>query len=181
MSKAIYRLIIEIIFLVALVLIIWQDLPKFQDLSLIQTEVKEKKLEIQSQEEYFSSLSSTLEELKKYEVELAKVSSALPSDSPLSISNLSDFLQKTSSQNGLILRKISTVSSPNEKVSTKEKTGLKENYISLTLEGSYPSFKNFLSVLEQSARLIEVENISFLSPEKGDIFSFDLRIKVYSY
>ena len=40
----------------------------------------------------------------------------------------------------------------------------------------------FLAIIEKSARLIEVEDISFQSPaEEGDPFNFNLSTKVYYY
>ena len=63
-----------------------------------------------------------------------------------------------------------------------EKGEIKETRINFLLVGSYPDFKNFLFILEKSARLIDVENISFALPkEKEGLFNFNITIKVYSY
>lgn len=149
--------------------------PKFQDLREVQKNIKEKEERLQSNEEYFSNLEEIKINLEEYQGELSKINSALPDD--LSLPSLFDFLQKTSSQSGLVLKGISpfAISSP------EEFPALKEIQFGLEVIGSYPSFKNFLSILEESARMIEVKNISFLSPEKGKPFTFSLRIKVYSY
>ena len=58
---------------------------------------------------------------------------------------------------------------------------LKETQIKLQLVGSYPSLKSFLSDLEKSSRIIEVDSLSFATPEEIGPFTFDLVIKVYSY
>jgi len=149
--------------------------PKYQDLKSFQRKVEEKRAELQSKEEYFLNLSNIAEELKKYENQLLKIDSALPPDP--SISALADFLQKKISQSGLVLNEVKLVSiTPSEDL-----PGIQKIHLDLQILGSYPSFKNFLLILEKSARLIELENIAFSSPEKEGPFTFDLRIKVYSY
>lgn len=151
-------------------LLIW---PKYQSLSSLNKEISQKTSEFQSQEKYFQDLQKTSEELKKYQDSLSKIDSALPSDP--SLPELFNFLQNFSSQSGLSLKKISPSS-----ISPKEE--LKESRVDLTLSGDYPSFKNFLSVLEKSARMIELEKIFFSSPQKEtESFDFNLTIKVYSY
>jgi len=149
--------------------------PKYQDLKSLQKKVEEKRVELQSKEEYFLNLSNIAEELKKYQDQLFKIDSALPPDP--SIPALTNFLQKKISQSGLVLNEVSLVSiTPFEDL-----PGIQKIHLDLRVLGSYSSFKNFLLTLEKSARLIEVENIAFSSPEDKDPFSFDLRIKVYSY
>jgi len=58
---------------------------------------------------------------------------------------------------------------------------IKEMNFELGLSGSYSSFKNFLSILERSSKLIEIEKISFSVGEKEKPWDFNLGIKVYSY
>ena len=174
MENKIYPyLIIFPIFLSVLLLflLIW---PKYQNLSSLNKEISKKELEFQSQEEYFQNLKDISERLKEYQESLSKIDSALPSNP--SLPELCNFLQKTSSQSGLSLKEIS----PSSIATGGEE--IKESKVNLTLAGSYPSFKNFLSVLEKSARMIELEKISFSSPKKEtESFDFDLIIKVYSY
>ena len=159
--------------------ILW---PKFQELKIIQKNIEEKKAELQSKKEYFSKLNEIKIELGKYEEELSKINSALP-ENP-SLPTFFNFLQKTSSQTGLVLKEVGAFSvSP-----SKDFPNLQETTLSLKLLGSYSSFKDFLSTLEKSARLIETENISFSSPEakpgaeeEKEPFAFNLKLKTYSY
>lgn len=51
--------------------------------------------------------------------------------------------------------------------------------IGLSVSGSYESFKGFLQDLEKNLRIIDVQDIAFISPPKGEIFDFTLRIKTY--
>lgn len=168
-------LVVIICFLLALILGVGFLWPKLQDLREVQKNIKEKEGQLQSNKEYFSNLKEIKISLKEYQGGLSKISSALPNDP--SLPSLFNFLQKASSQSGLVLKRISpfTISS------SEEFPALGEIQFGLEVVGSYPSFKNFLSTLEESARLIEVENISFLSPEENKPFTFSLRIKVYSY
>jgi len=171
-----YPIYIIVSLLLSFLLIFFFVWPKFQELSSLKEKISVKRSELQSQEKYFQELEKTSEELKKYETSLSNIDSALPQN-PL-LPELLNFLQKASSQSGLSLK---SISSPSTASGEAEK--IKETRISLVLVGSYSDFKNFLSVLEKSARLIEVENLSFFIKEikeKGPI-DFNLATKVYSY
>ncbi|MBI4101747.1 MAG: type 4a pilus biogenesis protein PilO [Candidatus Nealsonbacteria bacterium] len=157
----------------AIILMIALVFPKKGDLDSLVKKVNEKKAELQSKEEYFASLGQTAEDFKKYQQPLAKIGSALPQSSQLPA--LFDFLQKASSQTGMVLTNISPLVA---KASGIE-GGINENSVNLVVTGTYPAFRNFLSVLEKSSRLIEVQTASFSIQEK--IPEFNLRIKVYSY
>jgi len=168
-------MIIAVCFFFSLILgalILW---PRFQDLRTIQTAVKDISEEVQYQEQYFSQLADIQNKFKNYEEKLSKIDSALPNDP--SLASLFNFLQKASSQSELILKGISSFT-----ISYSENNpSLRKAQLSLEVSGSYSAFKEFLSTIEKSARLIEVENISFSTPKEEDIFTFNLRIKVYSY
>jgi len=163
--------------------------PKYQDWKDFQKKIEEKRIELQYKEEYFSELNKASDTLKEYSQALLKIDSSLPADPDLP--SLFDFLQKASSQNGLILKGISPISTtffedyyPPPTLPTfggALSSKIQETHLSLSLVGSYFAFKNFLLTLEKSARLIEVESIDFSSPKKGEIFTFNLKIKVYSY
>jgi len=168
-------LIIAICFIFSLILGIVFLWPRYQDLKELQESISQKETEIQQHDQYFSRLSQIKEKIREYDEELAKINSALPEDS--SLPSIFDFLQKASSQSGLILKEISSFNIS----SSKSYTNLKEIQFSFQVAGPYSSFKNFLSILENSARLIEIENISFSSPNEGELFNFYLGVKVYSY
>ncbi len=149
--------------------------PQYQILKLIQEEVRARQTELQSKEEYLSNLKKASDKLKEYEVQISKIDSILPPDPGLPA--LFDFVQNASSQSGLVLKGISP---SNTKISQSFE-GIQETELSLILSGSYSSFKNFLSVLEKTSRLIEIKSISFSSPEKENPFNFNLKTRVYSY
>jgi len=156
--------------------------PKYQNLNLLQLKVKEKEAEFQSEKEYFSNLDDISEKLKKYEESLSKINSALATEPRLP--SLLNFLQTAASQSGLVLKKIApTLPSPLREELVKEgwSSEIRETGINLAVAGSYSSFKNFLSTLEKTARMAEVESISFSTVEEAGPIDFNLRIKVYSY
>ncbi len=185
MSKSIAIVILLISILVIGTFLIW---PKYQDLRSLQLEIGKKRVELQYKEKHISNLQEVSEELKKYKTELSKIDSALPFNP--SLPSLFNFLQKASSQNGLIFRNVDSFSmtTPKEKPTVPTQPGIKEISLNLGVSGSYSAFRNFLSTLEKSARLIKIENISFSSPEEKltvptqeTPFDFDLSIRVYSY
>lgn len=194
-----------ILSIIIAVFLVW---PKYQELSVLNVRIKEREQDIKAKEEDLKYLRNISSELVKYEQNLKKIDSALPSF--LSIPSLFYFLQKESSQNGLVLGKIQagtaqeffieetvseTVSAPPESSAesfspegasrekiVRTKTEIKTIPIELSLAGSYSDFKNFLSSLEKNAKLFETKTITFSAPsEKEESFKFDLGTETYSY
>ncbi len=159
----------------------------YQKLSLFKLRVREKTVELQSEKDYFSKIDTFSKKLKENEESLAKINSSLTIGPE--ISNLCYFFQKAVSRSGLVLKKISPGTTNNiEEKLIKEgwSEELQQTETNLTVAGSYNSFKNFLSTLEKTARMIEIENISFsiIPVKEGEIESpidFNLKIKTYSY
>lgn len=166
--------------------------PQYQNWKFATITLKTRQQEATDQDKYFEEVKKTSRTLENYQTAILKINTALP-DGP-KLPELLNFIQKLASQTGLLLKKIGTIE-------TREisQSKLKETKIEISLSGSYESFKNFLSVLQRSARLIEVENIVFnyppetpkqppekekKKPEEGEeikIFEFNLKIKVYHY
>lgn len=169
-----YLLYFAICFVSSLLLgltLIW---PKAGKLSALREEIALKELNLLSQENYFKDLTAISEEVKKYESSLSKIDSALPQK--FSLPDILNFIQTASSQSGLSLKTVSpTLSAPSQ-----EEKEIKKKIINVVLTGDYGSFKNFLSILENSSRLIEVENIAFDYSKEG-AYNFNLTIAVYSY
>jgi type IV pilus assembly protein PilO len=172
MSRLNLTIIFFLIVAVMAATLLW---PKFQDLQISRKNLEEKKDEFQNKEEYLMKLTGLRNSLKEYQTEFSKIGFALP-DNP-SLPSLFSYLQETSSESGLVLERIS----PFSLSSSQNFPGLQETIFSIEVSGVYSSFKNFLSLLEKSARLIEIENISFSSGGDDESFAFDLKIKVHSY
>jgi len=157
------------------VILIW---PKLCDLRSIQEKIKQKEEEFQYVEDYSAKLYQVKEKLKEHKESFDKIDSSLPNESDLP--SLLNFVQKASSQSGLVLKKISPTTQ--DKKSKQAIGGIKESEVSLNLGGFYSSLKEFIYILENSARLIEVELISFNSPKNEESpFDFNLTINFRSY
>ena len=156
--------------------------PKIKELTKIGKEISQKETEIELNQNYFVRLRDTKTELDKYQPELSKIDSSLPNDAL--VPDFLGFLQGATSQSGLLLQKSgSFVTSPSSNFPL-----LQETTFSVGVAGSYGAFKTFLNSLEKSARVIEVNSITF-SPgtasaaggRTSDFFNFDLSVKTYSY
>ncbi len=191
MEKPIFIIAFILLILVLGVIFVWQ--PEYQNVSNLRFEIRKREIELQTKEKYFSKLEELSNELKEYKSQLAKIDTALPEE-PL-VADLLNFLEKTARESGLILGKIGLgnitlikrIPLIGEEALPEAIQESKEMSLIFSLSGSYPAFKNFLSKLQSSARLIRIESISFLAvkiveEEVGrEIFTFDLGIKVYSY
>jgi len=161
----------SIFFLLVSVLILFLFIfPQKASLSVLNSELLQKKQEFENSNKYFQEISKALEKLKNYQEEISKIEAALPEDP--SIPSLFDFLQKSSSQSGILLKNIGSINAI-------EEGKLKKWTITFQLEGNYPSFKDFLSILEKSARLIKVEKVSALV--EGELLKFTLTFSFFSY
>ncbi len=165
--------------------LIW---PRYQNINVSQGKAQGLRTELQFREEYLEKLGQVSEQLKKYKESLAIIGSALPDN--LLLPDLFGWVESRAAQTGLILKEISAEATapvapaediPGGDIPEEDISNLQETRVLLKVSGSYDSFKNFLSILESSARLIKVENISFDSPKEGDPFLFNIRIKIYSY
>jgi Tfp pilus assembly protein PilO len=169
-------IIIIVIFIAAVGLFFGLVFPKYQSLMAKYSEAEVKKTNLANESDYYKKVAKIAEQLKAYSEQLTKIDSALPAE--VSLPQMYDFFQKRISESGLSRKSIEdSVASSN-----KDLAGLKEHHFNMELAGSYENFKNFLSILEKSARIIEVEKVSFTSPEKKDeAFSFSVSVKFYSY
>lgn len=170
------RLILAIIFFAVTlglgIEVLW---PEYQQLELSKAGIGNKDIELQYKEEKISRLETISQELEKNQESLSKILTALPATP--SVPSLFNFLQRTSSETGLVLESIDLDGiSPLE-----EESKIKAIRIELQVAGSYSAFKDFLSALENSARIFEIKDISFSAPEEEKSFSFSLSIITHSY
>lgn len=155
-------------FLFGFIIIVSLIVPKYQDFKSLRIELASKKIDLQNKLDYFANLKTLKEKLGKYDDGLAKINSGFPSDP--SMPSLLDFLQKTASQEGLVLQKVNFGRTA---IALEGLPAMKKE-ISLATDGLYPSFKKFVLDLEKSSRLIQVESLSFAFPYDKEVFSFNL-------
>lgn len=174
-----FRLInyVPIVALVSLILVLalWIGgiIPGFQKMREIRREISWKEAVLGQRQKHFSNLSAINEKLQDYMAPLANVEAVLP-ESP-DIPSLFSYIQKTASQSGLFLEDLGDY----QITEAADIPRIKEIAFGLKVSGSYPALKTFVSVLEKSARFLEIKDISLTQAE--DHFSFDLNLRAFSY
>ncbi len=172
---------IAVLLFIILVLSFYLVLPKYKEFQVILEDLGKREAEFTGKDAYFIEVTRTHKELMLYKENLEKIDIALPKK--FSFASLLNFLHKETTAVGLILENVSV-----SKADVGTTTGIKEIGLSLQLFGSYVPLEQFIRSLENSARLIEGENISFLvakptaeDKESGKSYPISLDIKVYSY
>lgn len=169
-----YPLYIIIAFLISFLVIFVLVLPRYRSYVSLGQEAAERITEFQSQEEYVQKLEEKSEKLQDYQDPILKIESTIPEKRFLS--ELLSFFQKTAARSGLIMEKANPAF-----VASDLPEDVEIARVDLSLKGDYKGLKSFLRIIEKSARLIEVDNIYFNYPEKGDVFTFNVAAIVYSY
>lgn len=161
-------------------------IPLYQQALELRTTVTAKEIELSHKEEYASHLEFLLEKLGKNEEAISKIDYAFP-DNP-EVSSFLEFLQHICSETGLSIK---AIEDPESKISRKNDK-VTETSVGVIMVGTYDNLLEFLSKIEKSARLIEVENILFsrsirkgstLEKEEisGETFSFKVIFKIRSW
>ncbi len=181
-----------IILTINLILIFLFVIPKYQESIDLQINLLKKQVEYDSQSDYYIKLLGIIKSIEGRKDVLEKVDNALPSN--FSLASVFYFFQKKSIENQLIIKSI-TFSGGSLGDSRVQAEGLMIKSISFTinLSGSYQGLKNFLSSLDRSDRLFQVENISFVSskpllnpelsnlPDQLQAYDFKLEVKTNTY
>jgi len=181
------KFILTIVFVVLFVTLGWLlVIPKFRDYNTNKVTGLETQKEIADSEQHFTKLSNMGRELQNYPNEVSLIDSALPSE--FSQPPLYNFLEMSASQSGMALKEVSLIE---DSVSGEKLTvGMKDNSVNVSVTGPYGSFKNFLKVIESSARIINIDNISLKQEQQtaeqkkkneNPLFTFSLDLKIYSY
>lgn len=169
-------IVIPICLIITLILGIEVISPRYNFYKLKRAEAEAKSLELEDIRSYYNEVASISGGLEKYSQEIAKIDLALPEE--LFSPALFDYFQKKTSETGLILKDPGSLSSAPSTINAD----IQEHRMSFSMSGSYSAIKKFLSVLEESSRLFEVERISFGKSGGGSSsFLIDLSIKFYSY
>lgn len=155
-------------------------LPKYQKLQFLNSDIEKKKEELQVQEAYFSQVKEVSAKLQEYSGVLSKIADALPEEP--SLASLANFLQVNSAETGLILKKI-VLGGTGPVAPSGKKESLSETRFVIQVSGSYQALKDFLAVVENSARMIEVQTLSVETPleKSGGTPTFTLDLRTFSY
>lgn len=178
------NIIIIILILGFVAIVIFLDIPAVQKILNSNKEIKiqnnlliEKQAFLEKVEKLRDSYQTNQETLKKLEY-------ILPDGQD--VPNLIVQVEAFAVESGLSLKKIDFLASD---LSGKGETGTTENKnykiltINLGLSGSYFAFKNFLKIVEDNIRLMDMQTVNF-SPKSGvqtsDI-DFEIILKAYYY
>jgi hypothetical protein len=180
-------------------------IPQWSSVKTLRKEVNDKKQEIAKIEELLIKTQQLQEEYQAVEEEATKIFLALPEQADLP--HLLVQFEALASSNGLLLEGISFSQTGQESQggsqggtrplgqseagagqTSKKISGFPSLAVNVSLSGSYPAFKTYLSALEKSVRSIDVQSIDFGLGQEGqetetltgsDIFNFELVVNVY--
>lgn len=194
---------VTIILLIALVAIVmFLDLPAYNRVGFLREEIEKYEQFLQEKEELLVKVSQLKQIYESREEEINKVYYVLPSLAD--IPNLIVQFEALASENGLILGNLGfgqtevakktggvswSVGTEGEDAIDGAQEGYQSLKMSLTLIGSYQSFKSFLKALEHNIRLMDIKSISFSSAaeQKGEegeavgipTYTFSVSLEVY--
>ena len=185
MSNKLY--IFPILLFISLLAFVYFTFPEYQNYKGLKKDIANKKIKIEKKQLYIARLKSLSSKVDIRKSSINKIETALPP--VVNYAFLINFLGKKADENGLLLKSFDKEQAPSSKdkkknadenKNKKKEIKAKKNYFSVTLSGTMDSFENFVSSLEKSSRLFEVENITVKKGEKG-FLDFSVVFSVYSY
>lgn len=175
---------IALLFLLSFFLFFFFLWPKYLHTRQLQLEILTLEKGLENKAYYFENLQKIYQSLIE-KPETKKVEMALPLGEDFA--QIFNYVQSLTKENGLALKDISfkkgktslslgtTQAEGNEGV-LKE---IGEINFSFKLVGEYPNFKNFVSKMEKSARLFQINNIQIVPQEKT--FEFQIEGKAFYF
>jgi len=155
--------------------------PRYQEFTKLQNQVNQKEKELENQQNYLKLLSQINEKVQEKKDLIDKVASAIPDDPD--IPSFLNFLREEAKNTGVGLEQVSWREQDSR---NNQKQQTNQYIINLEVSSSYSAFRNFLSALESSARLIEVSITDFsiieeTETETEEPIIFSLQLKIHSY
>jgi Tfp pilus assembly protein PilO len=157
--------------------------PKYNEFQGIEQQKEEKIAEMKNRREYYADLGLVAADLDRYRDNFKKIDTALPDkpDAPAVMS----FIQAAAMQSGLVLKGVDYVGADNmspsalgarsalaaeqvDPAAEEASAGLQNYRVAVKLAGSYASFKNFLSAINRSSRLIAVDSVGVASVPESE-------------
>lgn len=180
------NLIILILILGFAAIIVFLDMPKVQDILGLREDIKTQKDKFSEKQIVLGKVEKLTKTYEENQEDLERVSYILPSGQD--IPDLIVQLEALAFESGSI---IESVEFSSEKKTTKAEQirageqGVVKDYrglnISLNLASTYSGFKNFLRLVEENIRLMDVNSIDFStqSSEGSQLINFNLSITTY--
>lgn len=182
------NIIIFILILAFIAVIVFLDLPEFQEVLSLRKEVKEQKEIFSEKQILLAKIGKLTEDYEGNEEDLKRVNYILPSGQD--IPNLIVQLESLSFEAGLVLEALEFFVGEEETISKAKEARVAEGKtpkdyqtltVNLKLIGDYLAFKNFLKLVEENIRLMDVGSIDFSTQteEMFQLFNFNLNLNTY--
>lgn len=183
--------ITSIIFLLITIVLIWQIFNIYPEIILAQENIKNEETKVKDLEIILQKIGGLIGFAAENKENIGKFDIILPAVEDKA--NLLSALDNMASANGLVALKINF----NEKAkagsnqqpsldSASENADFQTVNVQISLRGSYPSFKNFLTAIENNLRLMDAVSVEFSSDsskekEEGNtgVYSYNVELKTY--
>ncbi len=154
--------------------------PEYQGLREAMLESEIKTADLENMKNYNQIISNLYQKLKiDHREDVQKIKDGVPDDHYAP--SLFAEIRRISYKTGVRVERLGDFSVRNH----RNRAGIKEIEISFRVEGSYQNFKNFLSKINESARMMTIESLrieSSSTPEdRRSLLEYNVTIKTYSY
>ena len=183
------NIVVIILLLGFIAVVIFLDVPKVQEILDLRRKVETQEEALFQKEELMARVEKLKNKYEDNEESLTKVNYILPSEEE--IPNLIVQLEAMALEAGLILERIEfhlSQETGQSRAAVRDSTQeVVEDYktlsINLDLVGGYFAFKNFLELIEENIRLMNIDSISF-SPQYSEetellLFNFNTILTTY--
>lgn len=187
--------IITVAFFIITAIVVWQTIEIYPDIDIMKGKIKDQNDANKDSEDILQRATEFIGFASKNQEIINKFNLILPLALGEDKANLLSTLESMSSANGLNAMKISFEDEkPGDQQQGAEEINQKRydfetKTISMSLRGSYSSFKNFLVMAENNLRIMDIVLIDFSSEaannskEAGGAqeYSYNIKIKTYLY
>jgi len=184
------NIIIIILLLGFVAVVVFLDVPKFQEILDLRNEVEIQKNTFLKEEDLLAKVENLKSRYEKNEEELKKVNYILPTGED--VPNLIVQIEAIALESGVALESINISSvdgsgstrRPGQEATITEEKDYEILSIRLNISGQYEAFKNFLKTIENNIRLMDIQVFSFSlesseALETVPIFTFNLTLNTY--
>lgn len=163
MIKATYSILFILSFLGAVGVVA----PAIKDVLDMNKSIELHENKIKVNERYIDKIEGLINKREEYASEIEKVKNILP-DNP-EISALFSFLEDTARSKKMRIENLGNFKS----IKKEEEDFFKEVNFNFILEGSYEMFKEFITEVEKSERLVEINKIEIEEAGVSNIFTIN--------
>jgi Tfp pilus assembly protein PilO len=152
--------------------------PQWDKLSQSKSELEIAKQDNDRYNKLLQEVQTYIDKYKNFQKETMVASKTLPIkdfNAPEFINNIAD-LAKTGGVNLFAFVITDPVVKENQ---VSANYSLQNQSISLTVSGTFQAIKNFILLLENNLRLVDIQTISLKQPSEGDVMESQITLKAY--